>query len=231
MNDIIDGFTQAIQLIVTLNPEVMEIAMRTLMISLTATLLASLVAIPLGWWIHFHEFPGKRVVINIIQTLYAVPTVLVGLLVYLLISSSGPLGMLGLLFTPAGMIFAQMLLVIPMMIGLTITAFSGVDRTVVDTITSLGATGYQSMIAIIKEVRFAVFAAIILGFGRAISEVGAAMMIGGNIRGYTRVLTTSIALETSMGNLPLSIALGLILLAIALIITVMLNIVQERHKS
>jgi tungstate transport system permease protein len=139
--------------------------------------------------------------------------------------------MLGLLFTPAGMILAQMLLVIPMMIGLTITAFSNVDRTVVDTITSLGATGYQSMIAIIKEVRFAIFAAIILGFGRAISEVGAAMMIGGNIRGYTRVLTTSIALETSMGNLPLSIALGLILLAIALIITVMLNIVQERHKS
>ncbi len=231
MNDIVDGFAQAIQLIVTLNPEVMEIAMRTLMISLTATLLASLVAIPLGWWIHFHEFSGKRVVINIIQTLYAVPTVLVGLLVYLLISSSGPLGMLGLLFTPTGMIFAQMLLVIPMMIGLTITAFSNVDRTVVDTITSLGATGYQSMIAIIKEVRFAVFAAIILGFGRAISEVGAAMMIGGNIRGYTRVLTTSIALETSMGNLPLSIALGLILLAIALIITVMLNIVQERHKT
>jgi tungstate transport system permease protein len=231
MNDIIDGFTQAIQLIVTLNPEVMEIAMRTLMISLTATLLASLVAIPLGWWIHFHEFTGKRVVINLIQTLYAVPTVLVGLLVYLLISSSGPLGILGLLFTPTGMIFAQMLLVIPMMIGLTITAFSNVDRTVVDTITSLGATGYQSMIAIIKEVRFAVFAAIILGFGRAISEVGAAMMIGGNIRGYTRVLTTSIALETSMGNLPLSIALGLILLAIALIITVMLNIVQERHKT
>jgi tungstate transport system permease protein len=231
MNDIVDGFSQAIQLIVTLNPEVMEIAMRTLMISLTATLLASLIAIPLGWWIHFHEFSGKRVVINIIQTLYAVPTVLVGLLVYLLISSSGPLGMLGLLFTPGGMIIAQMLLVIPMMIGLTITAFSNVDRTVVDTISSLGATASQSMIAIIKEVRFAVFAAIILGFGRAISEVGAAMMIGGNIRGYTRVLTTSIALETSMGNLPLSIALGLILLAIALVITVMLNIVQERSKS
>jgi tungstate transport system permease protein len=230
MNDIIDGFTQAIQLIITLNPEVIEIATRTLMISLTATFLASLVAVPLGWWIHFHDFSGKRVVINIIQTLYAVPTVLVGLLVYLFISSSGPLGMLGLLFTPTGMILAQMLLVIPMMIGLTITAFSNVDRTVVDTITSLGATGYQSMIAIIKEVRFAVFAAVILGFGRAISEVGAAMMIGGNIRGYTRVLTTSIALETSMGNLPLSIALGLILLAIALIITVMLNIVQERHK-
>jgi len=231
MNDIIEGFAQAIQLIVTLNPEVMEIAMRTLMISLTATLLASLVAIPAGWWIHFHEFSGKRAVINIIQTLYAVPTVLVGLFVYLLISSSGPLGMLGLLFTPGGMILAQMLLVIPMMIGLVITAFSGVDRTVVDTITSLGATGYQSMITIIKEVRFAVFAAVILGFGRAISEVGAAMMIGGNIRGYTRVLTTSIALETSMGNLPLSIALGLILLGIALVITVMLNVVQQRSRT
>lgn len=231
MNDIIEGFAQAIQLIITLNPEVMEIAMRTLMISLTATLLASLVAIPLGWWIHFHEFSGKRIIVNIIQTLYAVPTVLVGLFVYLLISSSGPFGMLGLLFTPGGMIIAQMLLVIPMMIGLTITAFSNVDKTVVDTITSLGATGYQSMVAIVKEVRFAVFAAIILGFGRAISEVGAAMMIGGNIRGYTRVLTTSIALETSMGNLPLSIALGLILLAIALVITVMLNIVQQRSRA
>jgi tungstate transport system permease protein len=115
-----------------------------------------------------------------------------------------------------------------MMTGITITAFSNVDRTLVDTITSLGATGFQSMITIIKEVRFAIFAAIILGFGRAISEVGAAMMIGGNIRGYTRVLTTSIALQTSMGDLPFSIALGIILLGIALVITVLLNIVQER---
>ncbi|HPJ73264.1 MAG TPA: ABC transporter permease [Methanoregulaceae archaeon] len=228
MNDIIEGFTQAFQLIVTLNPEVMGITIRSLFISLSATFLASIIAIPLGGLIHFREFGGKKGLITVIQALYALPTVLAGLFVFLLISRSGPFGFLGLMFTPTGMIFGQMVLIIPLMIGMTLIALSGVRKNIQDTIVSLGADEFQSILTIIKEARFAILGGVILGFGRAISEVGAAMIIGGNIRGYTRILTTAIALETSQGNLPLSIALGLILLFIALIVTTILFLVQER---
>jgi tungstate transport system permease protein len=228
MNDIIEGFTQAFQLIVTLDPEVMGITIRSLFISLSATLLASIIAIPLGGLIHFREFGGKKALITIIQALYALPTVLAGLFVFLLISRSGPFGFLGLMFTPTGMIFGQMVLITPLMIGMTLIALSGVRKNIQDTIVSLGADEFQSILTIIKEARFAILGGVILGFGRAISEVGAAMIIGGNIRGYTRILTTAIALETSQGNLPLSIALGLILLFVALIVTTILFLVQER---
>jgi tungstate transport system permease protein len=135
---------------------------------------------------------------------------------------------LGFLFTPTGMIIGQIVLIVPLMIGMTLIALSGVSRTKQDTVISLGATSLQTVITIVKEARFAILGGIILGFGRAISEVGAAMMIGGNIRGYTRVLTTAIALETSIGDLPLSIALGIILLLIALLVTGLLFLVQER---
>ena len=228
MNEIIEGFIQASHLIVTLDPEVMEITIRSLFISLSATLLASIIAIPLGGLIHFREFGGKKGLITIIQALYALPTVLAGLFVFLLISRSGPFGFLGLMFTPTGMIFGQMVLIIPLMVGMTLIALSGVRKNIQDTIVSLGADEFQSILTIIKEARFAILGGVILGFGRAISEVGAAMIISGNIRGYTRILTTAIALETSQGNLPLSIALGLILLFIALIVTTILFLVQER---
>ncbi|HNW81047.1 MAG TPA: ABC transporter permease, partial [Methanoregulaceae archaeon] len=155
-------------------------------------------------------------------------TVLAGLLVFLLLSRSGPFGFLRLMFTPTGMVIGQIVLIIPLMIGMTLIALSGVSRTKQDTVISLGASETQTVITIVKEARFAILGGVILGFGRAISEVGAAMMIGGNIRGYTRVLTTAIALETSMGNLSLSIALGLILLAIATVVTGILFLVQER---
>jgi len=154
--------------------------------------------------------------------------VLAGLLVWLLLSRAGPLGFLGLLFTPTGMMIGQIILIVPLMIGMTLIALSGVSQTKQDTVISLGATSVQTVITIVKEARFAILGGIILGFGRAISEVGAAMMIGGNIRGYTRVLTTAIALETSIGDLPLSIALGIILLLIALLVTGFLFLVQER---
>jgi tungstate transport system permease protein len=152
--------------------------------------------------------------------------VTVGLLVFLLISRSGPLGSLNLLFSPYGMVFGQALLISPIMIGLTITALGGVSPQIRDTAMSLGATQMQIIITVIREARQAVVAAMLLGFGRALSEVGVAMMIGGNIRGYTRVLTTAIALETSMGNLELSIALGMILITISLLINLLLNRVQ-----
>jgi tungstate transport system permease protein len=227
MSDIVSGITQAINLIVTLNPEVMQIAALSLYISLSATLIAALIAIPIGGFIHFHEFAGKRGLIALIQTLYSVPTVVVGLLIYLLISRSGPLGFFGLLFTPEGMIFGQTILVIPIMMGLVVAALSGIDRNVSDTLISLGATGFQSIIEIVKEARYAILSAVVLGFGRAISEVGVAMMIGGNIDNQTRVLTTAIALQTGMGNFGFSIALGIILLVIALVVVVVLNLITS----
>ena len=228
MSEVVEGFIQAVQLIVSLDPEIIDITARSLMVSLMATLIGSLIAIPIGGFIHFREFGGKRGVVTIIQALYALPTVLAGLLVYLLLSRSGPFGYFGLLFTPTAMIIGQIVLIIPLMIGMTLIALSGVSQTKQDTVISLGATETQTVITIVKEARFAILGGIILGFGRAISEVGAAMILGGNIRWYTRVLTTTIALETSMGNLSMSIALGIILLAIALVVTGILFLVQER---
>jgi tungstate transport system permease protein len=227
MDDITQGMIQAVDLIVTLNPDVMEIALLSLYISLSATIIAALISIPLGGVIHFSDFRGKRALIVVIQTLYSVPTVVVGLLLYLLISRSGPLGFLGLLFTPEGMILGQSLLIMPIMMGLVISALGGVDKSISDTLVALGATGFQKIIEIVKEARYAILSAVVLGFGRAIAEVGVAMMIGGNIRGFTRVLTTAITLETGMGEFGLSIALGIILLIIALIVVVILNIITS----
>jgi tungstate transport system permease protein len=226
MGDIGSGIVQAWDLIVTLNPEVMQIAFLSLYISLVATLLAAIVAIPLGSVIHFKEFRGKSALILLIQTLYSVPTVVVGLVMYLLLSRSGPFGFLGLLFTPEGMIAGQTLLIIPIMLGLVISALSGVGRDVSDMLVSLGATGFQAVVAIVREARFAILSAVVLGFGRAISEVGVAMMIGGNIDGQTRVLTTAIALQTNMGEFGFSIALGIILLLIALVVVSAMHIIS-----
>ena len=211
-------------LIATLNPQVVEITTRSLFISLSSAFLAAVICIPLGGFIEFRRFWGKGTLINAIHTLYSLPTVTVGLMVFLLISRSGPLGSLGLLFSPAGMILG----VSPIMTGLTITALAAVSPQIRDTAKSLGATEMQIIVTVIKEARSGVMAAVILGFGRALSEVGVAMMIGGNIRGYTRVLTTSIALETSMGNLELSMALGIILISISLVINLLLNRVRGR---
>ncbi len=228
MDEISAGFIRAIQLIVTLDPQVVEITARSLSISLTSVLIASLIDIPIGGIIQFHNFRGKRALINLIQTFYSLPTVTVGLLVFLLLSRSGPLGSLGLLFSPGGMIIGQTILITPIMIGLTISALGGVSVQIKETAMSLGATDLQVIFTILKEAKAAVIAAILLGFGRALSEVGVAMMIGGNIRGYTRVLTTAISLETSMGDLELSMALGIILISISLAVNLLLNRIQGR---
>ncbi len=228
MEEIYIGLLRALELIAARDPQVVEITLRSIFISLSSAALAGIVCIPLGGIIEFRQFWGKRALINLIQTFYSLPTVTVGLLVFLLISRSGPLGALNLLFSPSGMIIGQAILVSPIMIGLTVTALAGVSPQIRDTAKSLGATERQIIITIIKEARMAVIAAVLLGFGRALSEVGVAMMIGGNIRGYTRVLTTAIALETSMGNLELSIALGIILISISLAINLLLNRYQGR---
>ena len=228
MTEIWHGLTRAIELIISLDPEVMEIAARSLMISVTSTLLASLFCLPLGSLIHFHSFPGKRIVISLIQTFFSIPTVAIGLFVFVLFSRAGPLGGLNLLFTPTVMVLGQMILITPILLGLTISAASGVDRAILDTARSLGASGFQTAIVVLREARFAVIAAVIMGFGRAISEVGIALMVGSNIKGFTRVITTAISLETSRGDLELSIALGIILIFIALVVNVVLNRIQQR---
>lgn len=227
-NEIIEGLVEAVRLIVTLDPTVVEITIRSLYVSLTATFLASLIALPLGALIYFREFRGKRAVINALQTLYAMPTVIIGLLAFLLLSRSGPFGFLGLLFTPGGMIVAQTILITPLITGLTVAAMSNIEREMRYTIISMGASLFQSILTILREVRFAIFTAVLIGFGRAIAEVGTVLLVGGNIRGFTRVLTTAISLNTSMGNFTLSIALGIILLGVALIVNLALNLVQQR---
>ncbi|MDD1742885.1 MAG: ABC transporter permease [Methanotrichaceae archaeon] len=228
MDEIAAGFLKAIELIITLNPEVVGITLRSLSISLSSALLASIICIPLGGLIESRQFHGKNALINVIHTLFSLPTVTVGLFVFLILSRSGPLGGLDLLFTPAGMVIGQTILIIPIMVGLIISALGGVSPSIKETAKSMGATELQIILTLIREARPAVMAAILLGFGRALSEVGVAMMIGGNIRGYTRVLTTAIALETSMGYIELSIALGIILLSLSLLINIVLNWIQGR---
>ena len=228
MSELWNSFTQAIELIISLDAEVLEIAGRSLRISLTSTALASLICLPLASAIHFKRFPGKRLLISLIQTFYSVPTVVIGLLVFSLFSRVGPLGGLDILWTPTAMVIGQMVLVTPILLGLTLTALAGVDQLIVDTARSLGASGSQTAVVIFREARFAVTAAIIMAFGRAVSEVGIALIVGGNIHGATRVLTTAISLEHSRGDVEFAIALGIILVVIALFVNIILNRLQRR---
>jgi len=230
VNEIVEGFSQAGNLIITLNPDLLQIAALSLYVSLCATILAAGITIPLGGFIHFREFRGKQALITLIQTLYSIPTVIVGLLIYFLLSRSGPLGFLGLLYSPEGMILGQAVLIMPIILGLVITALSGISRNIRDTIVSLGATEFQGILEIIREARFAIVGGVILGFGRAISEVGVAMMIGGNIRGETRVLTTAIMLGTGMGEFSLAFALGVILLAISMMVVILMKFISRRYE-
>jgi tungstate transport system permease protein len=229
LSDFWQGFAKAFELIVTLDPEVIEITVRTLLISLSSCALATIICLPLGSLIHFKQFWGKRFLINLIQTFYSIPTVVVGLVVFVLFSRMGPLGIFNLMYTPTIMVIGQTILIMPIVLGLTISALSGVDINMTNTARSLGANSWQMILVTIKEARFAVIAAVTLGFGRAISEVGLALMVGGNIRGYTRVLTTTISLETARGDVSLSIALGIILIILALIINLALSRLQQRR--
>jgi len=223
------AFIQAIGLITSFDTEVIEITRRSLTISVASSSIAAILSIILGSLIHFSSFPGKKALISVIQTMFSLPTVVVGLFVFVLFSRAGPLGEFGILFTPTVMIIGQVILITPLMLGLVISALRGVDKAVTETAISLGASRFQAAVLTLKEGRYGVITAIIMGFGRALSEVGLALMVGGNIKGFTRTLTTAISLETSKGNLELSLALGMILLLVALIINVILNILQHRY--
>jgi tungstate transport system permease protein len=223
-----NALIKAVELIISFDPEVMQIARRSLSIGLTSIALGSVICIPVASLIHFNKFWGKRFLVSLIQTFYSIPTVVVGLFVFVMISNAGPLGGLGILFTPTAIVVGQVILITPILLGLTISALKGVDQAILDTARSMGASGWQMAILTIKEARFAVMAAVIMGFGRAISEVGISLMIGGNIRGATRVMTTAISLETSKGDIEFAMALGIILMFIALVINIVLNRIQQR---
>jgi len=228
MSDLADSFVLALKLIFTGDREVLAITARTLAISCSSTFVAALISVPVGCLIHFNNFRGKRTLISVLQTFYALPTVFVGLLVFIMFSRAGPLGFLELLFTPQVMVIGQVVLVSPLVTGLTVSALSGVAPEIKDTAVSMGATRLQMVRTMLVEARYATLTAIMVGFGRAISEVGLAIMVGGNIRGYTRTVTTAMALETQMGNIAFSMALGIILLFLALIVIVVPSRLQQR---
>ena len=228
MTDLWEALKEAVHLIVSLDHEVLQIAGRSLQISATSCTISVLICLPLGSLIHFRQFHGKRLLISLIQTLFSLPTVAIGLIVFVVFSRSGPLGGLGIFLTPTAMVIGQVVLITPVMLGLIISAFSGVDKAVPETATSLGVNRFQMVVPTVREARYAIMTAVIMGFGRAVSEVGLAMMVGGNIAGYTRTLTTAMLLETSRGNTEMALALGIILIAIALVVNIALNILQQR---
>ena len=199
-----------------LGVEVFEVMGVSLRVSLAATALATVTSVPLGFLLSVSEFRGKRTIVGVTNTLMALPTVVVGLLVYILLSRSGAFGFLGILYTPTAIVVGQFILALPIITALTYAATSSVDARVRKTAESLGAGPSQAAWMVLKEARLGIIAAVIAGFGRVIAEVGSAVMVGGNIRGYTRTMTTTIALETSKGNFALGITLGLILLLVAL---------------
>lgn len=193
-----------------------------------AIVIAALLGVPTGLWLGLNRFRGRRVVITLLNTLMAMPTVVIGLLLFGLLSRQGPLGPLGLLFTPLAMIAGQIVLATPIVANLVLAAVTGADQRIINTALTLGASRLQAAIQLLQEIRFGVMAAVIAGFGRVIGEVGVAMMLGGNIRNSTRTMTTAIALETSKGEFAFGLALGLVLLSVALIVNLFFNSLQHR---
>jgi len=218
----------ALRLITSLDREVLDTAWTSLSISLVSILLATLFSVPAGAWLALGRIPMKRLAITLLNTLMALPTVVVGLVVFGLLSRQGPLGSLGLLFSPSAMVIGQTILAIPIVTNYTLSALAGADPRILPTARTLGAGPLVSISQLLIEVRFGIMAAVIAGFGRVIAEVGVAMMLGGNIRGYTRTMTTAIALETSKGEFAFGLALGLVLMTVALAVNLLLNLLQQR---
>jgi tungstate transport system permease protein len=219
----------AFKLIISFDSEVVKITLTSLKISTVAILLASLAGVPVGFVIGIAVFKGRNVIITLLNTLMALPTVVIGLFGYALMSRQGPLGPLALLFTPIAMIIGQFVLAVPIVITLTVSATQSVDPRVRRTAVVLGASAFQSAITMLIEARFAVMTAIISGFGRVIGEVGVSMMLGGNIKDYTRNLPTAIALETSKGEFGFGLALGIILMSVALGVNFLLRFLQSKR--
>jgi tungstate transport system permease protein len=221
------SLSTALSLIFQFNPDIWLIVWISLKISVAAVVLSSLIAIPLGTLIALNQFIGKQFLQQILNTLMAIPTVVVGLLLYGLLSRQGALGNLGLLYSQWAIVIGECCLITPVILNLTITAIQSADKRLVPTLLSLGANRWQLMLMVLSETRFAVMAALVVGFGRAIGELGIAMMLGGNIDHHTRTMTTAIALETSKGEFESGLALGILLLALAFIVNMGLQALQR----
>lgn len=218
MTDLFDAFTVAAGLIARCDPALIEIVVLSLRVSLSAVVIGTVLGMPLGAAIAIARFRGRGFLIVCVNALMGLPPVVVGLIVYLQLSSSGPFGMFQLLYTPAAMIIAQTILVTPIVIALTRQFVEDANRTYDEELRSLGVRGWRKLRTLLTEVRYSLVTVVFAGFGRAIAEVGAVMIVGGNIHHVTRVMTTAITLETSKGNLGLALALGIVLMLLALLV-------------
>ena len=225
-----DGIGQAFWLLITGDPEIWAITWLSLKISGSATLLSLLLGIPIGIFLALTQFPGRSITVALINTGMGLPPVVVGLFVSIFLWRSGPLGLLELLYTPTAMVIAQLVIAFPIVAGLTMAAFQTLNPNLSLQLLGIGASRAQLLWLLCKEARLPLLAAVMAGFGGVISEVGASMMVGGNIRGQTRVLTTATVLETGKGNFEIAIALGLILLILTFAVNFLLTHIQQREQ-
>jgi tungstate transport system permease protein len=216
MTEILESFALALHLISGGDAGLWGIVVLSLEVSLSAAILACALGLPLGGWVAVRRFPGRRAVIVLLNALLGLPSVVVGLIVYLLLSRAGPLGELGILFTPTAIVLAQTLLVLPIVAAMARQFVEDAWHEYAEQLTSLGVSGNRAVPTLLWDLRYSLLTVVLLGFGRAASEVGAVMIVGGNIDGVTRVMTTTIALETSKGDLPLALALGVVLISVVL---------------
>jgi tungstate transport system permease protein len=230
MELILDGIKKAFWLLVTFDPEVMSITWLSLKVSGIATLVSLILGISIGSVIALTRFPGRRVAVSLVNTGMGLPPVVVGLFVSIMLWRNGPLGFLEILYTPSAMIVAQTVIATPIVMGITLAAMQQLPKKLRLQILALGATRLQMVWILIKEARLPLLAAVMAGFGGVISEVGASIMVGGNIKGYSRVLTTATVMETSRGNFDVAIALGIILLLLAYVINAVLTHIQQRER-
>jgi tungstate transport system permease protein len=231
MDSIIEGFIKAFSLIYGLDRELLNIIFLSIKVSGIALFIATATGVPAGAVVGLKRFPGRGFLISVLNTFMGLPPVVVGLFVYLILSRSGPLGFMGLLYTPSAMVIAQTILAFPIVASLSHSAVINVDPVIKRASMTLGAGPYQVAATIVKEARYGIMSAIIAGFGRVMAEVGAILIVGGNIAGYTRVMTTTIALETDKGNFELALALGIVLLVISLLVNFLLYAVQKKGIS
>ncbi|MEI6599104.1 MAG: ABC transporter permease [Comamonadaceae bacterium] len=231
MTSFTDSASTALQLVISLDNSLLSIVGRSLSVSATACAIACALGLLLGAWLGVARFAGRNALLTLLNTFLAVPSVVVGLVVYLLLSRSGPLGYLGWLFSFKAMVLAQAILVLPVVTALTRQAVEDVENAHGEQLRSLGAGSLVRSLLLAWDERYALLTVIIASFGRAISEVGAVMIVGGNIDGFTRVMTTAIALETSKGDLPLALGLGLILLAVVLLLNVLIGLLRRWRED
>lgn len=231
MNDILLGFVEAGKLIVTLDPDLLEIVVLSLRVTLSAVVIASLIGLPLGALLSVNRFAFRRATIATMNALMGLPPVVVGLFVYMLLSRSGPFGVLGLLFTPWAMIIAQVIIITPLIASISHQTLRDLWAEYHDLLISLNTTRWQRMSALLWDGRRALLTAILAGFGRAIGEVGAIMIVGGNIDHSTRVLTTAITLETGKGNFAFAMGLGLVLISLAVAVNILIHTLSKTERG